>query len=92
MQTIRSSRSSFDPSQSAPSRRGAALMMSMLVMMVLVLVVWQIGIGTRTQYQVSRNDVSLTQMDLAIESALLEVFEQLKADCLLYTSPSPRDS
>ncbi len=80
MQNLRASRTSFGPSHAAPSRRGAALMLSMLVMMVLVLVVWQIGIGTRTQYQVSRNDVSLTQMDLAIESALLEVFEQLKAD------------
>lgn len=55
-------------------------MLSMLVMLVLVLIVWQIGIGTRTQYQVSRNDVALTQMDQAIESALLEIFEQLKID------------
>ncbi len=55
-------------------------MMSMLVLLVLILIVWQIGIGSRTTYQVARNDVSLTTMDLAIESALLEVFEQLKAD------------
>lgn len=64
----------------AGQRRGAALMMSMLVLLVLILIVWQIGIGSRTTYQVARNDVSLTSMDLAIESALLEVFEQLKAD------------
>ncbi len=66
--------------RTATSRSGAALMMSLLVLMVLVLVVWQIGISTSTQYQVARNDVGLTQIDLAIESALLETFEQLLAD------------
>lgn len=68
------------PGRAPAQRRGAALMMSMLVLLVLILIVWQIGIGSRTTYQVARNDVSLTSMDLAIESALLEVFEQLKAD------------
>ena len=69
-----------NPQRAPRARRGAALMLSMLVLMVLVLIVWQIGIGTRTQFQVARNDVTGTHMDLAIESALLEVFEQLKAD------------
>jgi len=65
---------------SAGPRGGAALMLSLLVLLVLVAVVFQINIATTTDARVARNDISLSTMDLAIESAMLEVFEQLKAD------------
>jgi hypothetical protein len=63
-----------------PERRGAALMLSMLVLMVLILVVFQIKIASDTDARVARNDEAITAMDLAVESALLQVFEDLKLD------------
>jgi hypothetical protein len=67
---------------SAPRRRGAALMLSMLVLIVLVALVFQINIATGTDARIARNDVALTAMDLAAESALLLKFDQLVADGL----------
>lgn len=64
----------------ADSRRGAALMLSILVLLVLVAVVFQINIATTTDARVARNDVVRTAMDLAFESVLLDQFEVLKAD------------
>jgi hypothetical protein len=61
-------------------RRGAALMLSLLVLFVLVAIVFQLNIATGTDARIARNEVVLTQMDLAISSAQLEVFEKLKAD------------
>ena len=61
-------------------RRGAALLLSLLILFVLVAIVFQIAIGTTVDSRVARNDISLTTMDLAIESAMLEVFQQLIAD------------
>ena len=66
--------------RAAPSRRGAALMLSLLVLFVLVAIVFQINIATSTDARVGRNDVALTTMDLAIESVLLEVTETLVMD------------
>ena len=69
------------PTQKAPeARRGAALLLSLLVLLVLVAIMSQLNIATVTDARVSRNDLSLTAMDLAIESSLLEVTETLLAD------------
>lgn len=61
-------------------RAGAALLLSVLVLIVVITIVIQISIGTITDARVSRNDVGLTSMELAIESALLQVYEDLAAD------------
>jgi len=63
-------------------RRGAALMMSLLVLFVLVLIVGQISIGTSTDYRTARNEVELSAFDLAIESALLKSFQDLLDDAV----------
>jgi hypothetical protein len=55
-------------------------MLSLLVLFVLVAIVFQLNISTGTDARIARNEVVLTQMDLAIASAQLEVFEKLKSD------------
>jgi type II secretory pathway component PulK len=64
----------------ARSRSGAALLLSLLILLVLVAIVMQIRIGTITDERVARNDIGLTTMDLAVESALLQVDDQLLQD------------
>jgi len=54
--------------------------LSVLVLFVVITISIQIGIGTMTDARVARNDLGLAAMDDAIESAMLEVTEQLKAD------------
>jgi len=66
----------------ARERRGAALMMSLLVLFVLVLIVGQISIGTSTDYRTARNEVDLSACDSAIESTLLKVFQDLIDDAI----------
>jgi len=61
-------------------RRGAALLLSLLVLLVIILLASQIKLLTARDAQVARNDVRMTQMDLAIESAMLEVHETLIQD------------
>ncbi|MDP6519162.1 MAG: type II secretion system protein GspK [Planctomycetota bacterium] len=78
MKALHSPRSTGHPAR--PERRGAALLLSLIVLFVLVAIVFQISIGTGTDARVARNDVGLATMDLACESALLEVVEMLKAD------------
>jgi len=56
------------------------LLLSVLVLFVVITLSIQIGIGTMTDARVARNDLGLAAMDDAIESALLEVAEQLKND------------
>jgi|GEM_PF-596189 len=63
-------------------RAGAALMMALLVLFVLVLIVGQISIGTSTDFRTARNEVELSAFDLAIESALLKAMEDLKQDAI----------
>lgn len=62
------------------ARRGSALLMAFLVLIVLAAILFQIYIGTTTDARVARNDVTLTTMDQAIESALLEVYDRLLTD------------
>ena len=57
-----------------------ALLLSVLVLFVVITISIQIGIGTMTDARVARNDLGLAAMDDAIESAMLEVTEQLKSD------------
>lgn len=73
------------PSHAAvdPQRRGAALLLSFLVLMVIVAVVYQLNRSTSIDQQVAHKDVILARMDLAIESAFLEVAEQLLSDAEL---------
>jgi type II secretory pathway component PulK len=61
-------------------RRGAALILSLLLLFVLVAITLQIGVTTGTDARVARNDLTMTSMDLAIESAILQVQETLKTD------------
>lgn len=59
---------------------GAALLLAVLLLLVLVAIVFQINVSTGTQARVSRNEIGLSAMDNAIESAILEVFDKLKLD------------
>lgn len=61
-------------------REGAALLLSLLILLVLVAIVIQINVSTGTDARVARNEVGLTAMDLATESALLQVYDKLKSD------------
>ena len=63
-----------------PTRRGAALMLAILVLFALVMIVFQISMNAGTDRRVGRNDRQLTKFDLAIESVLLQVFEDLAED------------
>lgn len=61
-------------------RRGAALLLSLLILLILVAIVIQINISTGTDARIGRNDVTISTMDFAAESALLQCAESLKAD------------
>ena len=56
------------------------LLLSFLVLMVIIAIVYQLNRVTATDQQVANRDFTSTNMDLAIESAMLEVFEQLRSD------------
>lgn len=64
----------------APRESGSALLMALLVLILMTAIVSQLRIGTYADERVARNEVALTAMDQAIESALLEVFDRLLAD------------
>ncbi len=68
------------PSASSSPRRGAALLLSILVLFVLIAIVAQISIGTMTDARVGRNDVGQTLITEAIDSAQYDIFELLKSD------------
>jgi hypothetical protein len=68
------------PSAAHASRRGAALLLSILVLFVLIAIVAQISIGTMTDARVGRNDVGQTLITEAIDSAQYDIFELLKSD------------
>ncbi|MEZ6015274.1 MAG: type II secretion system protein GspK [Planctomycetota bacterium] len=60
--------------------RGAALLLAFLVMIVVIAITYQIQTVTRTDARVAQNEITEAQMDLAIESALLQVLEDLAED------------
>lgn len=66
--------------QPDPRRRGAALLLSFLVLMVIIAIVYQLNRVTGTDQQVANKNLQLTKMDHAIRSAQLEVLEQLRED------------
>jgi len=68
------------PAHVRAERRGAALMLSFMVLLVLVLILAQIKYSTATADRVARNEETLVAMDSAIESGMLQVFEDLKSD------------
>lgn len=70
----------LDRPRLASARSGAALLLSVLVLFVLIAIVFQISIGTMTDARIGRNDVGLTLIDRAIASAQWDVFEVLKLD------------
>jgi len=61
-------------------RRGSALLMAFLMLIVLYAIIFQLWYTTSADLRVTQNDVTTTQMDLAIESAMQEVFDRLRTD------------
>ena len=61
-------------------RRGAALLLSFLVLMVIIAIVYQLNRTTVTDQQVADKNLQMTKMDQAIQSAMLEVLQQLQED------------
>jgi hypothetical protein len=66
--------------QAPNSQRGAALMLSFLVLIILIMIVQQIKYSSDAESRVSRNVESIALMDQAIESVLLQAVEDLRAD------------
>lgn len=66
--------------QANPDRRGAALLLAFLVLMVILMITYQITRSTSTDQIETRRSLVFTGMDLAIESAFLQVAEDLVAD------------
>jgi len=62
------------------ARKGSALLMAFLMIILLYAIVFQLSYGTKADLRVAENDVTTTQMDMAIESALQEVYDMLKQD------------
>ena len=67
-------------SQAPSSRRGAALMLALLVLFILILIVSQIHINTLTEQAVTRNSNGLTALDEGIQGSFLEVSQWLIED------------
>jgi hypothetical protein len=63
-------------------------MLSFMVLLVLILILAQIQYSTNTTARVARNEETLVQMDSAIESSLLQVFEDLETDAASDTGSS----
>ncbi len=68
------------PIPGSSPRSGAALLLSLFVLIIILAIVFQIKISTSTEARVARNDLGLTKMEHAIESILLDYFETLSAD------------
>lgn len=60
--------------------RGAALLMAFLVLIVIIAIVYQINTVTLTDERITYNEITRAQMDLAIESVLLQTYEDLAED------------
>lgn len=61
-------------------RRGVALLLALLLLVVLIAISIQISVTTGTDARIARNDLTVSVMDLSIESAFLQVGETLKTD------------
>ena len=60
--------------------QGAALLMAFLVLIVIIAIVYQINTVTLTDERITYNEITRAQMDLAIESVLLQTYEDLAED------------
>jgi len=68
------------PIHAHPGRSGAALLLAVLILIVLAAIVFQIFVATNGEARIARNDVAMSSQELAIESALLEIYDTLKTD------------
>lgn len=68
------------PSEARADQRGAALLLAFLVLIVIIAITYQIHTVTKTDARVAHNEITRSQMDQAIESALLQVLEDLAED------------
>ena len=64
----------------ASAESGVALLLAFLVLIVLFAIVYQIHTVTQTDARVTRNELTRARMDLAIQSAMLQEFEDLAED------------
>lgn len=63
-----------------PDERGAALLLAFLVLIVIIAITYQIHTVTKTDARVAHNELTRVMMDLALESTLLQVIEDLAED------------
>jgi len=63
-----------------PDERGAALLLAFLVLIVIIAITYQIHTVTKTDARVAHNELTRVLMDLAVESTLLQVIEDLAED------------
>jgi len=68
------------PLRAAEELRGAALLMAFLVLIVLLAIVYQVHTVTQTDARVTRNEITRSTMDLALQSVMLQVYEDLAED------------
>jgi len=66
----------------APERRGAALLLAFLVLIVMIAIMYQIQSVTQIDSRVSRQEIARARMDTAIRSTFLQIYEDLKEDKL----------
>ena len=66
--------------RAAESQRGAALLLAFLVLIVIIAIVYQIYTVTQSDARITRNEITRAQMDLALESTMLQVYEDLAED------------
>ncbi|MEO6710619.1 MAG: hypothetical protein ABIP42_13650, partial [Planctomycetota bacterium] len=66
--------------RAAPERRGVALLMAFLVLMVVLAICAQLQMSTGAAQKSANNELGMQRMDLAIESSMLEVQDQLRTD------------
>jgi type II secretory pathway component PulK len=67
-------------SHTGTDERGAALLLAFLVLIVIIAITYQIHTVTKTDARVAHNELTRVLMDLAIESTMLQVIEDLAED------------
>lgn len=66
--------------QASESKRGAALLLAFLVLIVIIAIVYQIYTVTQSDARITRNEITRSQMDMALASVMLQVSEDLAED------------
>ena len=64
------------------ARRGIALLLAFLILIVIIAIVYQINTVTLTDEKIAYNEITRSKMDFAIESVLQQAYEDLKEDAL----------